>query len=216
MQCAAWRKRLATRPARCLLSDWRTPGQRAEAGLAHRLVGRPDPQAVVARQEAVHHEPSLRVRPSRRADASSAAERPVVPASRWRTDQIYLAHAALTAISGRRHVMAERVSREALGMAGAATELKETRIFLNNWETVIAPTKHTLRMTDEAFDLALTLAPTKGPIPHGDEGYSRKGDDPEQASCYYSFPRMAATGRVRISGVAGRFSSMAYRRPVRS
>jgi predicted secreted hydrolase len=95
--------------------------------------------------------------------------------------------------------MAERVSREALGMAGAATELKETRIFLNNWETVIAPTKHTLRMTDETFDLALTLAPTKGPIPHGEEGYSRKGDDPEQASCYYSFPRMAASGRVRIA-----------------
>jgi predicted secreted hydrolase len=54
-------------------------------------------------------------------------------------------------------------------------------------------------MTDEAFDLALTLAPTKGPIPHGEEGYSRKGDDPEQASCYYSFPRMAASGRVRIA-----------------
>jgi predicted secreted hydrolase len=121
------------------------------------------------------------------------------PASAWRTNQIYLAHAALTDLSARRHVMAERVSREALGMAGAATELKETRIFLNNWETVIAPTKHTLRMTDEAFDLALTLAPTKGPIPHGEEGYSRKGDDPEQASCYYSFPRMAASGRVRIA-----------------
>jgi predicted secreted hydrolase len=121
------------------------------------------------------------------------------PASAWRTNQIYLAHAALTDLSARRHVMAERVSRAALGMAGAATELAETRIFLNNWETVIAPTKHTLRMTDEAFDLALTLAPTKGPIPHGEEGYSRKGNDPEQASCYYSFPRMAASGRVRIA-----------------
>jgi predicted secreted hydrolase len=121
------------------------------------------------------------------------------PASAWRTNQIYLAHAALTDLSARRHVMAERVSRAALGMAGAATELAETRIFLNNWETVITPTAHTLRMTGEAFDLALTLAPTKGPIPHGEEGYSRKGDDPEQASCYYSFPRMAANGRVRIA-----------------
>ena len=121
------------------------------------------------------------------------------PASAWRTNQIYLAHAALTDVSARRHVMAERVSRAALGMAGAATELEETRIFLNNWEAVIAPTKHTLRMTDEAFDLALTLAPTKGPISHGEEGYSRKGGDPEQASCYYSFPRMAASGRVRIA-----------------
>lgn len=121
------------------------------------------------------------------------------PASAWRTNQIYLAHAALTDLSARRHVMAERVSRAALGIAGAVTELEETRIFLNNWEAVIAPTKHTLRMSDAAFDLALILAPTKGPIPHGAEGYSRKGDDAEQASCYYSFPRMAASGRVRIA-----------------
>jgi len=120
------------------------------------------------------------------------------PASAWRTNQIYLAHAALTDLSARRHVMAERMSREALGMAGAVMDAKGTRIYLNDWETVIAPTGHTLRMTDEAFDLALTLAPTKGPIPHGDSGYSRKGADPQQASCYYSFPRMTASGRVRI------------------
>jgi len=121
------------------------------------------------------------------------------PASAWRTNQIYLAHAALTDLSAKRHVMAEKVSREALGMAGAVTDAKGTRVFLNEWETVITPTAHTLRMTDENFDLALTLAPTKGPIPHGEDGYSRKGAAPEQASCYYSFPRMAASGRVRIA-----------------
>ena len=121
------------------------------------------------------------------------------PASAWRTNQIYLAHAALTDLSAERHVMAERVSREALGMAGAVTDAKGTRIFLDEWETVISPAAHTLRMTDENFELALTLAPTKGPIPHGIDGYSRKGSLPEQASCYYSFPRMAANGRVRIA-----------------
>jgi predicted secreted hydrolase len=79
------------------------------------------------------------------------------------------------------------------------TDAAGTRIFLNEWETMITPTGHTLRMKDDKFDLALTLVPTKGPIPHGEEGYSRKGDDLEQASCYYSFPRMAASGRVRIA-----------------
>jgi len=121
------------------------------------------------------------------------------PASAWRTNQIYLAHAALTDLSEQRHVMAEKVSREALGMAGAVADAKGTRIFLNEWETVITSTAHTLRMTDEKFDLSLTLAPTKGPISHGEDGYSRKGAEPEEASCYYSFPRMAATGRVRIA-----------------
>ncbi|MGD9333036.1 MAG: lipocalin-like domain-containing protein [Desulfobacterales bacterium] len=120
------------------------------------------------------------------------------PASAWRTNQIYLAHAALTDLSARRHLMAEKVSREGLGMAGADRDAKGVRIYLHDWQTVITLAGHTLRMTDEAFDLALTLAPTKGPVAHGEDGYSRKGSLPDQASCYYSFPRLAAKGRVRI------------------
>ena len=120
------------------------------------------------------------------------------PASSWRTNQIYLAHAALTDLSRRRHVMAERVSREALGMAGAVQDQKIVRVFLHDWETVISPAGHRLRMRDPQFHLALDLVPTKGPIPHGEGGYSRKGSLPEQASCYYSFPRLQAHGRIGI------------------
>jgi len=118
------------------------------------------------------------------------------PASAWRTNQIYLAHAALTDISARRHVMAEKVSREGLGMAGAAQDEKAVRVFLHDWETVISPAGHTLRMRDPKFTLELDLIPTKGPIAHGVDGYSRKGSLPEQASCYYSFPRLQAHGRI--------------------
>lgn len=120
------------------------------------------------------------------------------PASAWRTNQIYLAHAALTDLVGNRHVMAERASRESLGMAGARTDSAGTRVFLHDWEAAIGATAHRLRMDDPAFGLDLTLTPTKGPVAHGQAGYSRKGDRPEQASCYYSFPRLTARGRVRI------------------
>ena len=120
------------------------------------------------------------------------------PASAWRTNQIYLAHAALTDVSRRRHVMAEKISREGLGMAGAVQDQKTVRVFLHDWETVIAPAGHRLRMRDPQFHLALELVPTKGPIAHGEGGYSRKGSLPEQASCYYSFPRLQAHGRIGI------------------
>ena len=120
------------------------------------------------------------------------------PPSAWRTHQIYLAHAALTDIAGRRHVMTEKVSRGSLGMAGALTDGGATRIFLHDWEVLIGPDGHILRMADPAFRLDLILAPTKGPVAHGERGYSRKGDRPEQASCYYSFPRLAARGRVAV------------------
>lgn len=120
------------------------------------------------------------------------------PASAWRTHQIYLAHAALTDIGGRRHVMAEKISREGLGLAGAVQDGERHRIFLHDWEAAIAPQGHILRMAAPAFAFELTLTPTKGPIAHGDQGYSRKGDRPEQASCYYSFPRLAVRGQVRL------------------
>jgi predicted secreted hydrolase len=121
-----------------------------------------------------------------------------VPASAWRTNQIYLAHAALTDLEGRRHIMREEVRREGLGMAGTETANEEIRVFLHDWETRIRPDAHRLRMTDPDVSLDLTLVPTKGPVPHGVEGYSRKGSLPEQASCYYSFPRMTVSGQISV------------------
>ena len=44
------------------------------------------------------------------------------PHSAWRTRQVYLAHAALADLSGKRHLQAEQASREALGMAGWVQE----------------------------------------------------------------------------------------------
>lgn len=131
---------------------------------------------------------------------SEARRRWPDPSSAWRTQQIYLAHAALTDIAGGRHLMAEKVSRDRLGLAGAVTDGEATRIFLHDWEARIGPDGHRLRMADPAFRLDLTLAPTKGPVAHGERGYSRKGDRREQASCYYSFPRLAARGRVSMGG----------------
>ncbi len=124
------------------------------------------------------------------------------PASAWRTNQIFLAHAALTDLARKQHFMAEKVSRESLGMAGAVTRGRETRIFLQQWAAAITPQGHTLIMTDPAFGLTLNLVPTKGPVAHGASGYSRKGDRPEQASCYYSFPRLDVSGRVRVGTTA--------------
>ena len=132
------------------------------------------------------------------------------PASAWRTNQVFLAHAALTDLTHQQHRMAEKMSRASLGMAGAVTSGRETRVFLQQWQTTITPEAHTLSMTDPAFDLDLTLVPTQGPVAHGQDGYSRKGDLPEQASCYYSFPRMAVSGRVRVDATTYAVTGLAW------
>jgi predicted secreted hydrolase len=122
------------------------------------------------------------------------------PASPWRSDEIYLAHAALTDISGGRHLQAEKVARPVLSMAGAEMDDGVWRIYLNTWQTVIGPNAHSLQAQTDDFALALELSPSKPPVLHGDAGYSRKGEEPERASCYYSFTRLTAGGTVTMDG----------------
>ena len=61
------------------------------------------------------------------------------PPSAWRTQQIYLAHTAVADISKKQHLQAERVSREALNLAGVSQLKNRTVIFLNDWSVQIDP-----------------------------------------------------------------------------
>ncbi len=120
------------------------------------------------------------------------------PASAWRTNQIYLAHAALTDVDGGKHYFAEDISRAALGLAGVEVQETGIRVFIRDWETVIGPQVHELAMSGNDFGLDLRLTPIKAPVGHGDQGYSRKGTDPARASCYYSFTRLKTSGTIRL------------------
>jgi len=120
--------------------------------------------------------------------------------SAWRTPHIYLAHMAVTDIDGNIHRFAEDTARGALGLAGVKTEGDTVTVRVKNWTVRLAPDRHELRATAEAMTLALTLMPEKPPVAHGIDGYSRKGDRPNQASCYYSFTRLAASGTLSIDG----------------
>ncbi len=62
------------------------------------------------------------VPPAQRADRASA----------WGTDQVYMAHFALTDVRGGRHYSFERLARGAAGIAGAQAE--PYRVWLEDWE----------------------------------------------------------------------------------
>ncbi|MBW2356549.1 MAG: carotenoid 1,2-hydratase [Deltaproteobacteria bacterium] len=122
------------------------------------------------------------------------------PASAWRSDQVYLAHAAVTDVAAGRHLSAERSARAALGLAGVADDDNAVEIKVNNWSARIAPTLHRLEADGGEFAFELELMPRKPATRHGIHGYSRKGDTPSQASCYYSFTRLAARGQLKLGG----------------
>lgn len=122
------------------------------------------------------------------------------PSSRWRTDQVFAAHAALSDISGGTFLQAERMSRAVLGLAGVLQDRHSTTVFLGNWAAAPGPQTHTLKVDTGQFALDLTLRPLKAPVLHGDSGYCRKGRMPQSAGCYYSFTRLEATGTIDLRG----------------
>lgn len=123
--------------------------------------------------------------------------------SAWRSRQIYIGHAAVSDISAKRHLQAQKVGREGLeglGIGGWVQYGQDVTLFLPGWSAVIFPDSHKLAVAADDFAFQLELKPTKPPVKHGISGYSRKGSTPERASCYYSFSRLETSGSITVAG----------------
>ena len=123
--------------------------------------------------------------------------------SKWSINHIYLAHFAVTDITGKRFHFSEKLSREALGKAGA--DESRLRVWIDKWSAEAEPEPdsagvHTLVARDETHALILRLEPAKPPVAHGAAGISQKGRDVGQTSHYYSFTRLSTTGSLTIDG----------------
>jgi predicted secreted hydrolase len=133
-------------------------------------------------------------------------------ASAWRAEQVWMAHFAITDTEGGRFIARERLTREALGLAGASTE--PLRIWVKDWVAAGGGRDDELRLRlaarDDAIGLALDLASTAGHVAHGDRGLDAKGAGTGNASHYYSVPRLAADGHVTVEGETFAVSGLAW------
>jgi predicted secreted hydrolase len=133
-------------------------------------------------------------------------------ASAWRTDQVWMAHFAVTDTEGRRFIARERLTRGALGLAGVETE--PLRIWVKDW--VASGEGHdeelTLRLDarDDVIALALSLASTVPHVAQGDRGLDVKGAGSGNASHYYSVPRLLAEGHVTVGGETFAVTGLAW------
>lgn len=131
-------------------------------------------------------------------------------ASTWAVDQVYMAHFALSDIADREHYAFERFSRGAVGLAGARAE--PYQVWLENWEVVqIGDGQYRIKAQQDEIALELILEDLKGPILHGDRGYSRKGSDKGNASYYYSQTRLLTTGRVQTANGSHQVSGLSWK-----
>ncbi|MGC9965401.1 MAG: lipocalin-like domain-containing protein [Syntrophobacteraceae bacterium] len=120
--------------------------------------------------------------------------------SAWRADQVIVVHAALSDISSKEFLHSDKMSRAALGLAGAREADGRFEIFIDGCNAAITPALHHLGAKAADFSFSLDLAALKGPVAHGDAGWSMKGEGPGEASCYYSISRLEVSGNVAVGG----------------
>lgn len=124
--------------------------------------------------------------------------------SPWKLDDLYVAHLALSDITGQRFYHTARLNRSGPGFAGA--DLADSRVWNGNWEAdwkIPAPagfsTSQELRAFDNDFTLDLQIESRKPPVIHGKDGVSQKAEGAGHASHYVSFTRLDTHGTIQVA-----------------
>ncbi len=125
--------------------------------------------------------------------------------SPWNSNQIYMAHFALTDIENDEFYFDERFSREGNKLAGA--EAEPFRVWLEDWEIrgIKEKTAYELPVINLKADLQnaavdFNIEASKPMVLQGEKGLSQKGSEPGNASYYYSYTRLKTEGRINING----------------
>ncbi len=129
--------------------------------------------------------------------------------SRFAPTQLLFADAALSDPTVGRLLHGQRAARAGFGLAGASSG--DTDVHVGEWILRRDPAgSYSTRIDAGDFRLDLRLNPTGPLMIQGDDGYSRKGPVPGQASEYYSEPQLQVVGTVTRRGRAQAVSGRAW------
>jgi predicted secreted hydrolase len=120
--------------------------------------------------------------------------------SDWQSDNIYMAHFAVSDIEGGKFYNTESFQRNSLNLAGVRT--KPFKVWLNqNYIKSVDKNFYPLEVNFKAEEIAikLKLAEGKEPVLQGDAGLSQKSAGVGNASYYYSLTRLPTSGTVKIA-----------------
>jgi len=135
----------------------------------------------------------------------------LTPESRLReaslaTNEIWMAHLAVTDTARRRFQVAERLSRGAPGLAGVtAIDLRANEplvIEVEDFAIEILGDGISLAASDVDFGLELELTGLERIVAQGNNGLDPKGPEPGNASYYFSAPRLSVRGEIRSANAA--------------
>jgi len=138
-------------------------------------------------------------------------------ASEWRDNQFYMGHFSISDVAGGRFLHEQRLSRAGAGLAGAVGAPR-VHIWLEDLDMLalddeVRRLRLRANMAGAAIDF--TLERTNPPLLRGNGGHSQKGRAADEASFYYSIPRLTTRGVLTLDGERiGRWQSKPVTRPV--
>lgn len=120
--------------------------------------------------------------------------------SNWATNQMYMAHFALSDVEHEHFYSFEQFARGAADLSGV--QAQPFRVWLYDWQArstgePLFPMR--LQASDSTVAIDIMLDSLKPLVLQGDRGLSRKSDG-GNASYYYSYTRMGAEGTIEIGG----------------
>jgi predicted secreted hydrolase len=116
----------------------------------------------------------------------------------WFVHDLWMAHIALSDLTGGRFYSEERLNRAGPGVAGV--DAQTGLVWNGNWQAHIAERGEDLRGVADKFALALELTPAKQPVVQGQNGVSQKAEGAGHASHYFSVTRLLTTGSIALDG----------------
>ena len=128
--------------------------------------------------------------------------------SRWLVRDIFFAHLAITDVSKKRFHYFEKIHRGLEGVAYASTRSFEIKT--GKWKLWGSPDAQRIKAKKSGYGVDLTLKPVWGPVIHGRNGVSQKGEGVGHASHYYSFTRLGTEGSITIEGRGYRVTGISW------
>lgn len=126
--------------------------------------------------------------------------------NRWRTNQVYLAHFAITDVASASHPVAERFARGHPRLAGVSAD--PFLAWLEDWTLEARGETWRLSAGTARHGAELTLVMDRPVVLQGEAGLSRKG--PGQASYYYSVPGIRTHGELWLDGSPRQVSGLGW------
>lgn len=122
--------------------------------------------------------------------------------------QLLFAHAAIADARYGKLRHDQRAARTGFGLAEAREET--TNVWIGDWSLQLVNEHYVAKIAARDFQFDLHFSPTETVLPQGEQGFSRKGEAPANASYYYSQPQLAVSGSIGIAGHGAAVTGVAW------